>query len=151
MFEACKRLDKSMTSNPIMRGIIEEIKDNHDSVMTQSPNPMQDKTRLDKKRKELPTRQAVRVPYQEILEKYHKQLPELPGVKVLSEARKRQLKARWLGDQKRQSVDYWDRLFAYIAKSDFLMGKSTEWQANFDFIIKEANFIKIIEEAYHDK
>lgn len=42
-----KRLDKSMTSNPEMRSIIESFK-NHDSIMTQSEKPMQDKIRLDK-------------------------------------------------------------------------------------------------------
>lgn len=42
-----RRLDKSMTSNPEMREIIGKIK-NHDSIMTQSENPMQDKNRLDK-------------------------------------------------------------------------------------------------------
>ena len=44
-----KRLDKSMTSNPEMRSIIESLKgNNHDKVMTQSDKPMQDKIRLDK-------------------------------------------------------------------------------------------------------
>ena len=42
-----KRLDKSMTSNPVMRKMIEEIRKNHDSVMTLSDEVMQDKTRLD--------------------------------------------------------------------------------------------------------
>lgn len=97
------------------------------------------------------TQQAAVVPYQAIVEQYHKELPELPRVKALSETRKRHLKARWLSDDKRQTVDYWQRLFGYISKSDFLMGKSTEWQANFDFIIKEANFIKIIEGSYDNK
>lgn len=46
-----RRLDKSMTSNPEMRQLIENIK-NHDSIMTQSEKPMQDKIRLDKNRKE---------------------------------------------------------------------------------------------------
>ena len=41
-----KRLDKSMTSNPEMRVIIDNLK-NHDGVMTQSEKPMQDKNRLD--------------------------------------------------------------------------------------------------------
>lgn len=51
-----RRLDKSMTSNPEMRAIIENLK-NHDSIMTQSEKPMQDKIRLDKNRidnKEIP-------------------------------------------------------------------------------------------------
>lgn len=44
------RLDKSMTSNPVMRKMLGDIKVNHDSVMTQSAKPMQDKTRLDENR-----------------------------------------------------------------------------------------------------
>lgn len=44
-----RRLDKSMTSNPEMRQLIENIK-SHDSIMTQSEKPMQDKIRLDKTR-----------------------------------------------------------------------------------------------------
>lgn len=45
-----KRLDKSMTSNPEMRLAIEGIRKNHDSVMTQSAKPMQDKNRLEENR-----------------------------------------------------------------------------------------------------
>ena len=44
------RLDKSMTSNPVMRKMLGDIKVNHDAVMTQSAKPMQDKTRLDENR-----------------------------------------------------------------------------------------------------
>lgn len=46
-----KRLDKSMTSNPDMRAVIERLK-SHDSIMTQSAKPMQDKIRLDENRVE---------------------------------------------------------------------------------------------------
>lgn len=44
------RLDKSMTSNPMMRKMLGNIRNNHDPVMTRSAEPMQDKTRLDKTR-----------------------------------------------------------------------------------------------------
>jgi hypothetical protein len=44
------RLDKSMTSNPMMRKMLEDIRSNHDKVMTQSDKTMQDKTRLDETR-----------------------------------------------------------------------------------------------------
>jgi hypothetical protein len=44
-----KRLDKSMTSNPEMRSLIESMR-SHDKVMTPSAKPMQDKTRSDKNR-----------------------------------------------------------------------------------------------------
>jgi len=45
-----KRLDKSMTSNPRMRELIEKVKKNHDPVMTKPDGIMQDKIRLDKNR-----------------------------------------------------------------------------------------------------
>ena len=59
LFESChgvitclklaKRLDKSMTSNPEMRQIIQSLKspESHDQIMTESENVMQDKTRLE--------------------------------------------------------------------------------------------------------
>ncbi|MEH6451307.1 MAG: hypothetical protein V7765_21780 [Oleispira sp.] len=39
-----------MTSNPMMRKMLGDIKVNHDAVMTKSAEPMQDKTRLDENR-----------------------------------------------------------------------------------------------------
>lgn len=46
-----KRLDKSMTSNPEMRTIIETLRGkSHDSIMTQSEKPMQDKIRIEENR-----------------------------------------------------------------------------------------------------
>jgi len=50
-FKLARRLDKSMTSNPQMREIIGKLK-NHDSVMTKSAKPMQDKIRLEEIREE---------------------------------------------------------------------------------------------------
>jgi len=49
-YKIAKRLDQSMTSNPVMRKLIDDIRHHHDGVMIQSENVMQDKTRLDKKR-----------------------------------------------------------------------------------------------------
>ena len=46
-----RRLDKSMTSNPEMRSIIESLK-SHDSVMTKSDKVMQDKIRSDQTRED---------------------------------------------------------------------------------------------------
>ncbi len=57
-----KRLDKSMTSNKGFRQMIDSAKENHDLVMTNPDLVMQDKTRLDKTRKEKTYRAAKRVP-----------------------------------------------------------------------------------------
>ena len=53
-----RRIDKSMTSNPAMREIIGNLNNSHDSIMTQSCKPMQDKIRfrLDKTKENKPVR-----------------------------------------------------------------------------------------------
>jgi len=51
-----KGLDKSMTSNPEMRMIVQKLKESHDKVMTESGIVMQDKIRLDKNRIDIPAK-----------------------------------------------------------------------------------------------
>ena len=48
-------------------------------------------------------------------------------------------------------VETWSRLFNYISTSDFLMGRSSEWSASFDFIINKSNLLKIVEGQYDNK
>lgn len=71
-----KRLDKSMTSNPRMRELIEKVKKNHDPVMTKPDGIMQDKIRLDKNKEsnvdsdESTTRELVEKSFQYFWEKW---------------------------------------------------------------------------------
>lgn len=90
-------------------------------------------------------------PHEEIIKLYAEHLPMLTQVKVWSDARMKLLKARWREDTKRQSIDWWERLFKFIATSDFLTGKSTDWQADIEWILNAKNFIKIIEGKYENK
>lgn len=46
-FKLLKRLDSSMTSNPKMRALINDAKNNHDTVMTKSDFIMQEKNRIE--------------------------------------------------------------------------------------------------------
>lgn len=85
-FKLAKRLDQSMTSNPAMRQIINNIKKNHDESpkshdpvmiesskpMTESAKPMQDKIRLDKNRldKSKPKRTAFAKPTLDEINKF---------------------------------------------------------------------------------
>ena len=146
-----KRLDKSMTSNPKMRQMIDKIRNNHDGVMTASgvshDGVMQDKTRLDKNKHTSPA--VTKCPYQDIVNVYHEILPELPTVKILSDKRKKYLKARWLGSEQAQDVGWWRLYFRKVSSSDFLMGKTdNRFKANFEWLITESNFIKVLEGNY---
>lgn len=70
-----RRLDKSMTSNPEMRQLIENIK-SHDSIMTQSEKPMQDKIRLDKNKDIDQSKIALAVSIEEQFNKWWKHYPK---------------------------------------------------------------------------
>ena len=176
-FSMARRIDKSMTSNPQMRKIIDGVKQvieskgginkfdgdeimtqsclNHDSIMTQSCNShdrvMQDKIRLDKNIKANVPDKSETCPHQKIIDLYHEKLPMLTRVKVWSDARRSKLKTRWCEDKNRQTLEYWSGLFEFISKSDFLTGKSSEWKADLEWIVSPKNFIKIIEGNYENK
>ena len=94
---------------------------------------------------------AVNCPHQDILKLYADILPMLMQVKIWSDKRKRLLKSRWCEDVKRQNIDWWHKFFTFIAKSDFLTGKATDWQADIEWILNSANFIKILEGKYENK
>jgi hypothetical protein len=87
-------------------------------------------------------------PYQAVLDSYHDHLPMLPRVKVLTDARKRHIKARWAKAQKEgNDATYFDRFFDHVSGADdFLLTSS--W-CNLEWLMKEANFVKVIEGNFH--
>jgi uncharacterized protein YdaU (DUF1376 family) len=86
-------------------------------------------------------------PYQAIVDAYHERLPMLPGVKKLTEARKRHIKARWAEAMKQdKGLSYFEGFFEYAAGSNFL---TTGSFCNLEWLMKEANFVKVIEGNYH--
>lgn len=99
-------------------------------------------------------------PSAELVELYHRHLPELPAVEVLNEARKRALAARWRevcvdGKLDRQGgLDWFAWFFARVAKSRFLTGRmpprpgGRDWRASFDFLVRPMSFAKVVEGAY---
>jgi hypothetical protein len=94
-------------------------------------------------------------PYEAIFDLFRECLPELPKPMKMTTTRQKHLKARWHGGYqssaglKSDSADFWKGLFQYIRQSDFLMGRNGKFQATFDWIIKESNFVKISEGNYH--
>ena len=98
---------------------------------------------------------AAACPHTEILALYHELLPANPRIKVWDTARSSTLRARWREDAKRQSLDYWRRFFTHVAASPFLTGKVPDrngrpFLPGLDWLLKAANFAKVIEGRYHD-
>lgn len=94
-------------------------------------------------------------PHQQIIALYHELLPTSPEIRDWTPARAIHLRTRWNETPERQNLDWWERFFGYIAKSDFLTGKSHSrdrkpFCAPLDWICKAENFAKIVEGRYHE-
>lgn len=88
-------------------------------------------------------------PHQKIVELYHEHLPMLPRVKILTDARKKLLKSRWLEDSRRQQEEWWGRYFKYISGIPFLIGENDRgWQADYEWLLNQKKMVKIIEGGY---
>lgn len=98
-------------------------------------------------------------PADAILQAYRDALPELPQPQLLTEQRKRAIAARWfemLGSAsptgktrftgEADGVVWFGRLFAKVRQNPHWMGENDRgWAADFDWLMKPANFAKVLE------
>ncbi len=88
-----------------------------------------------------------KVDYQQIVDLYHSICKSFPSVRSLSDARKKAIKARL----KTYTIDDFRTVFENAEASSFLKGVDGGWKASFDWLIKEANMLKVLEGNYVDK
>jgi len=88
-------------------------------------------------------------PHKKIMALYHEILPELPRVQIWNGASEKHLQVLWRESEKRQSLDAWKGFFEYCKKSDFMMGRVKEWRADLMWMVKPANFAKIMNGTMH--
>ena len=101
----------------------------------------EEETELEKEKEE-------RVDYQKIVDLYHSICKSFPVVRSLSEARKKAIKARL----NTYSIEDFQTVFQNAENSAFLKGKNDRnWSANFDWLIADKNFVKVLEGNYADK
>ena len=84
---------------------------------------------------------------QSVVDLYHSICISYPRIRSLSDARKKAIKARL----KSYSMDDFRTLFQNAEESSFLKGTEGGWKASFDWLIKEANMLKVLEGNYTDK
>jgi hypothetical protein len=97
------------------------------------------------------------VPYEHVLASWKRVLPELSQPRRITDVRKKNFDARWheahktLKGLSSNTLDFWEALFEYIRRSDFLMGRNhnSTWKADFDFVITKSKLQKILEGSYH--
>ena len=84
---------------------------------------------------------------QSVVNLYHSICVSYPRIRYLSDARKKAIKARL----KSYSLDDFKTVFENAEASSFLKGTDGGWKASFDWLIKEANMLKVLEGNYADK
>ena len=85
---------------------------------------------------------------QKVVDSFNKTCTSLPQVRSLTDKRKRAIKLIL----KKYSLKKLETVFKKVEESAFLNGNSDKWSgATFDWILKESNFIKVLEGNYDDK
>lgn len=106
-------------------------------------------TEEDKERdKEEDKKEIKKIDYNGIKDAYNNLCPSLPSVRTLSDARKKAIKARL----NTYTVEDLHEAFKKAEASDFLKGKNeSNWQADFDWVLKDANLAKILDGKYDNR
>lgn len=123
------------------RLIAESCVMSRDSHATEEDKDKEEEKDIDKESKEKVTCEQVVDLYRSICVSY-------PSVKTLSEARKKAIRARL----KVYSLEDFRKMFEKAEGSAFLKGANNRnWSANFDWLMKDANFAKVIDGNYDNK
>lgn len=89
-----------------------------------------------------------RINYEQIKDLYNDICISFPRLTVLSDKRKQAIKARL----KTYTVEQFKEMFTKAEASDFLKGSNDRnWQANFDWLIKDGNFAKVLDGNFVNK
>ncbi|MCH5184030.1 MAG: hypothetical protein J1E00_07625 [Oscillospiraceae bacterium] len=88
-------------------------------------------------------------PFGQILERYHGICVSFPRLRSIEGERRRAVKARW---RTYPSLETFEEVFRMAESSPFLKGQNDRgWQADFDWMMKESNFPKILEGKYNGR
>lgn len=106
-------------------------------------------------------------PHTELIDLFGKHLPMLsqPKPELWSGKKADAMRARWkwvltakkrsgqpYASSREEAIDFFDRFFAYVAKSDFLTGRDGKWPGcNLGWLMTEAKFSAVIEGNYDNK
>lgn len=136
------------------RSVSETQGDEHEPPPNQEPRTNnQEPSSVGEERRSPPLADC---PHQAILAIWADKLPTAIQPREWTPARSALLKARWREKKSRQDLDWWSRLFGYITESDFLMGRINSpgrrpFELSIDWLLKQENFVRVIEGKYHSK
>jgi hypothetical protein len=83
----------------------------------------------------------------EVIALYHSICVSFPKIRAVSDARRKAILSRL----ESYGMDDFKTVFENAEASSFLKGEDGGWKASFDWLIKEANMLKVLEGNYADK
>ena len=110
-----------------------------------------------------PSNKLPPCPHQEILALWQKHLPHLTQPRIWEGTRKASLKSRWIQASKpsafnetgyatiQNGLAWWESFFAYIADTTLAKGFESDgrvWKADLEWVVRPANFQKIVDGKY---
>ena len=118
------------------------------NVTVTQPNST-DKIRIEEDKNKIRIEEdKERINYQKIVNMYNDTCVSFPKITKLSDARKKSIKARL----NTYTYDDFQTLFSKAEASNFLKGKNNrDWQANFDWLIKDTNMAKTLDGNYDNR
>lgn len=91
---------------------------------------------------------SIRIPYEKVKSLYNDICKSFPKCTTLSDARKKAIRARFVAGY---TIDDFNTAFTKAEASPFLKGQNNRnWTATFDWMLKDANFVKILDGNYDD-
>lgn len=110
------------------------------NVTEQLPDVTKCYTEIEKEKEK--ERREEKSDYKKLVAMYNETCVSFPKVTKISESRKKAIKARL----NTYSLEDFKKLFEEAEASDFLKGKNARnWQASFDWLIKDANMAKVLD------
>lgn len=156
-----RNTDEILTNNqePITNNQLDVVTD---TTCQSSEDPPEDGLFGEEKVQKVEPSGAPNCPTQKIVDLYHKTLPELPKVTLITSARQTATRSRWrdlygAGDfvTVEQGIEVFKTYFEIVKSRDFLMGRckpgggrEVPFRATYDWLMKQANFMKVCEGNY---
>ena len=132
--------DMSMTCQPCQDADIEEDKKRYFS---------EEEFKEEKNGSSSSSQEEQDCPFSEIKDLYHKICVSFPKIIDIDEKRREAIAAQW---EKNRSLDTFEKLFRIAEDTPFLKGKNERnWRADFDWMMKPENFLRILEHKYDNK
>ncbi len=104
----------------------------------------------DKRTRDVAKATSSDIPYEKITQAYNREMVKLSSVRLISDKRKRAIKAAWCASKDFQTIGFWDRYFEECADDKFLNGTGpygnghANWKPDFDYLIR----VEVVQRTY---